>query len=261
MENSCILLDKKDHLAIITLNRAERLNCFDYRMLLQLEQVVDDIRLDTSIYAVIITGVGEKAFSAGADLKERQTLTEEEVRRNVMKIRDVFTMIEELPQPTIAAMNGHALGGGFELALACDFRFAAKAALIGLPEVSWAIIPGAGGTQRLPRLIGMARAKELIFTGRRIPAEEALGLGLLNGIESEDSDVMQAALKLADEIMKNGPLAVRQAKSAMQKGSETDFKTGLHIESKAYEAIIPTSDRLEALAAFKEKRAPRFIGK
>ncbi|WP_210020025.1 MULTISPECIES: enoyl-CoA hydratase-related protein [unclassified Paenibacillus] len=261
MEDSLVLLDKRDHLAVITLNRAERLNCFDYRMLVQLEQAVSDIRMDNDIYAVIITGAGDKAFSAGADFKERQTLTEQEVRRNVMKIRDVFSMIEELPQPTIAAMNGYALGGGLELALSCDFRYAVQGALIGLTEVSWAIVPGGGGTQRLPRLIGMAKAKELIFTARRITAPEALELGLLNGVAGEGEDVMRPALDLADEMMKNGPLALRQAKYAIQYGSEADLKTGLRIETQAYEAIIPTSDRLEALAAFKEKRPPQFKGK
>ena len=208
---------------------------------------------------VIITGAGEKAFSAGADLKERPTLNEKQVRRNVNKIGEVFTMIEELPQPTIAAMNGYALGGGFELALACDFRYAVNDAIMGLTEVSWAIIPGAGGTQRLSRLIGTSKAKELILTARKISAWEGYELGVINKVVSRE-DLIHSAVELAEEIMKNGPLAVAQAKYAINYGSSADIKTGLAIESKAYEIIIPTSDRLEALAAFREKRMPQFKG-
>jgi enoyl-CoA hydratase/carnithine racemase len=143
-----VVFEISNHLAFVTINRPEQLNCFDYETLDELETIIEEIKLDKEIRAVIFTGAGEKAFSAGADLKERRTLNEKEVRRNVSKIRDVFTMIEELPQPTIAAINGYALGGGFELALACDFRYAVNKAKMGLTEVSWAIIPGAGGTQR-----------------------------------------------------------------------------------------------------------------
>jgi enoyl-CoA hydratase len=248
-----------NHLATITINRPEQLNCFDYETLDQLEEIVEELKLDKEIRAVIVTGTGEKAFSAGADLKERRTLNEKEVRRNVSKIRDVFTMIEELPQPTIAAINGYALGGGFELALVCDFRFAVKEAVMGLTEVSWAIIPGAGGTQRLSRLIGTSKAKELILTARKISAEEAYEFGILNKVVARDQ-LISCAEELAQETLKNGPLAVTQAKYAINYGSNVDMKTGLAIESKAYEVIIPTSDRIEALDAFKEKRPPRFKG-
>ncbi|KAB2330488.1 enoyl-CoA hydratase [Cytobacillus depressus] len=254
-----IELLRKDQLAFIIINRPEQLNCFDYESLVQLEEIADEIKLDKSIRAVIVTGAGERAFSAGADLKERRTLNEQEVRRNVNKIRSVFNMIEELPQPTIAAINGYALGGGFELALVCDFRISVEEAQMGLTEVSWAIIPGAGGTQRLSRLIGTSKAKELILTARKITAKEAMDMGILNKVVGRDQ-LINAAEELAGEMMKNGPMAVTQAKYAINYGSNADLQTGLAIESKAYEVIIPTKDRIEALVAFNEKRPPQFKG-
>ncbi|MFB4165864.1 enoyl-CoA hydratase-related protein [Alteribacillus sp. JSM 102045] len=257
---SKVLFEKEGHLGIITINRSDRLNCFDFETLIQLEEVLEEIKLDQKTRALIITGSGEKAFSAGADLKERSTLSEKEIRRNVSKIRDVFTTIDNLPQPTIAAINGYALGGGLELALVCDFRYAVPQAQLGLTEVSWAIIPGAGGTQRLSRLIGPSRAKELIFTARRIDAAKALEIGLINEMV-EPEELMKGAKELADEIIKNAPLAITQAKHAINQGSNTDINTGLAIESKAYEVIIPTEDRVEALNAFREKRQPKFKGK
>lgn len=257
---SKVLMEIKDYLAFVTINREEQLNCFDYETLVELENIVEDIKLNKEIRVVIFTGAGEKAFSAGADLKERRTLTEKEVRRNVNKIRDVFTMIEELPQPTIAAINGYALGGGFELALVCDFRYAINTAQIGLTEVSWGIIPGAGGTQRLSRLIGTSKAKELILTARKIDAQQAFELGIINKVVEQADELSISSLSLAEEIMKNAPLAVTQAKYAINYGSSVDMHTGLAIESKAYEVIIPSKDRIEALEAFREKRPPNFKG-
>ncbi|MFD2923073.1 enoyl-CoA hydratase-related protein [Halobacillus naozhouensis] len=255
-----VSMEITDSLATITLNRPERLNCFDYDMLQQLEETLQTLQFDRNIRAVIFTGAGEKAFSAGADLKERQTLTEKEVRRNVNKIRNVFTLIEEMPQPTIAAINGYALGGGFELALACDFRLAVSQAKMGLTEVSWAIIPGAGGTQRLTNLIGPSHAKELILTARRIDAKAAKDLGILNK-EVPEEELLKQATSLANEITSNAPLAVTQAKYAINQATNVDIHTGLAIEAKAYEVIIPTEDRIEALHAFKEKRPANFKGK
>lgn len=249
----------ENHLALVTISRPEQLNCFDYETLSLLEDIVDGIKLDKDIRAVIITGAGEKSFSTGADLRERRTLSEKDVRRSVSMIRDVFTKIEELPQPTIAAMNGYAFGGGLELALVCDFRIAVKEAVMGLTEVSLGIIPGAGGTQRLSRLIGTSKAKELILTARKIDALQAYDLGMLNKVV-ERSRLLEASFELADEIMKNAPLAVTQAKYAIHYGSNVDVKTGLAIEAKAYEVIIPSKDRIEALEAFKEKRRPHFKG-
>lgn len=254
-----ILLNVEKHLAFITINHPEQLNCFDLEALTQLEEVIDEIKFNKNIRAVIITGAGEKAFSTGADLRERRTLSEKDVRRNVNLIRDVFSRIEELPQPTIAAVNGYAFGGGLELALACDLRIAVKEAIMGLTEVSLGIIPGAGGTQRLSRLIGISKAKELIFTARKISAEVARDFGIVNKVV-ESEQLLSASVELADEIIKNAPLAVTQAKFAIHYGSNVDLKTGLAIESKAYEVIIPTKDRLEALEAFKEKRTPIFKG-
>ncbi|NRD79204.1 enoyl-CoA hydratase/isomerase family protein [Bacillus sp. BRMEA1] len=247
------------HLAVVTINRPEQFNCFDLETLYQLNETVNEIKFDRNIRVVIITGAGEKSFSTGADLRERRTLNEKEVRRNVNLIGEVFTKIGELPQPTIAAINGYALGGGLELALACDFRFAVKEAILGLTEVSWAIIPGAGGTQRLCRLIGISKAKELILTARKIDAIQAYDLGLVNKVVDRN-ELLESSVRLAEEIMKNGPLAVTQAKYAINYGSNVDLKTGLAIESKAYEVIIPSTDRVEALEAFNEKRAPQFKG-
>ncbi|WP_096201951.1 enoyl-CoA hydratase-related protein [Bacillus sp. FJAT-45350] len=249
----------KNNLAYVTINRPEALNCFNYETLQELQSVVDDIHINKDVRVVVITGAGEKSFSAGADLKERKHLNEQEVRRNVKAIRDVFSAIEALPQPTIAAINGYAFGGGFELALACDFRIAVQDAQMGLTELSWAIIPGAGGTQRLPRLIGQSRAMELILTAKKVPAAEALDLGILNRVTGAD-ELFAVCEEFASQMLKNGPLALQQAKHAIRHGMDVDVQTGLAIESKAYEMIIPTKDRLEALEAFAEKRKPNFKG-
>ncbi|SHG00560.1 enoyl-CoA hydratase-related protein [Ornithinibacillus halophilus] len=257
---SKVIYTKDQHIAYITINREEVLNCFDYDTLQQLHNITAQIHLDPEVKAVIITGSGDKAFSAGADLKERKTLTEVEVRRNVKAIRDVFNCVSQLPQPTIAAINGYALGGGFELMLACDFAIAAKGVKMGLTETSWGIVPGAGGTQRLPRLIGDMRAKELIFTAKRITAEEALELGILLEVVTKE-ELMRSGQNLAERIMANAPVAIKQAKYAIDQGMNTDLQTGLEIESKAYELTIPTEDRMEALQAFNEKRKPVFKGR
>lgn len=258
MENISFKIER--HIAYITVNRPESLNCFNYETLSQLQQVVDTLHIADDVRVIIFTGAGEKAFSAGADLKERKTLTPEQVKRNVRAIREVFNSIAKLPQPTIAAVNGHALGGGFEWLLACDFAIAVEEALLGLTETSWAIIPGAGGTQRLPRLVGEMKAKELILTAAKITATEALELGIILKVVPREALLLECEA-LAKRIMQNGPVAVRQAKYAITQGMNTDIQTGLDIESKAYELVIPTEDRLEALQAFGEKRSPVFQGK
>ncbi|TQR19139.1 enoyl-CoA hydratase-related protein [Psychrobacillus vulpis] len=255
-----ILLRKENNIAYITINREEALNCFNYDTLHQLQQVVDAISIDPEVKVIIFTGAGDRSFSAGADLKERKTLKESEVRRNVKAIRDVFNSIANLPQPTIAAVNGYAFGGGFELMIACDFSIAAEGVKMGLTETSWAIIPGAGGTQRLPRLVGEMRAKELIFTARKFTAEEGVQLGVVLKVVQIEN-LLNSCEQLANEIMKNGPVAIKQAKYAITQGMNTDLQTGLAIESKAYELTIPTEDRMEALLAFSEKRKPVFLGK
>ncbi|MFJ7938402.1 enoyl-CoA hydratase-related protein [Peribacillus sp. NPDC096622] len=248
-----------NQIGYITVNRPDVLNCFDYETLYELQEVIDSVYYDGDIRVVIFTGAGEKAFSAGADLKERKSLNDAEVRRNVKAIRDVFNSIAGLPQPTIAAVNGYALGGGFEWLLSCDFAIAAEGVSLGLTETSWAIIPGAGGTQRLPRLIGEMKAKELIFTAKKLTAEEACQLGILLKVVPRDQ-LMPACEELAANIMKNGPIAVKQAKFAINQGMNTDLQTGMAIEGKAYELTIPTQDRSEALLAFSERRKARFIG-
>lgn len=247
-------------IAYVTINREEVLNCFDYDTLTQLQRIIDAIHLDPDVRVVIITGAGEKAFSAGADLKERKTLSETEVKRNVKAIGDVFHHISELPQPTIAAINGYAFGGGFELLLACDFSIAVSGVKMGLTETSWGIIPGAGGTQRLPRLIGEMRAKELIFTAKKVTSEQALELGIVLEVVEREM-LLDKCKQLATDIMNNGPVAIKQAKYAINQGMNTDLQTGIKIESKAYEITIPTEDRLEALRAFSEKRSPSFKGR
>jgi enoyl-CoA hydratase/carnithine racemase len=260
IEQEPIVLERKGYLAIIKLNRPAELNSFNYAALVKLGEIIEQIQLDTKEIRVVIVIAEGRSFCAGADLKERRTLNEQEVRRNVRKIRDVFTSLERLPQPTIAAINGFAIGGGFELALACDFRFAVQEAIMGLTEVSLGIIPGAGGTQRLSRLIGPSKAKELILTARKISAQQAMEYGFLNGIAETKEQLEELAMSLANEILGNAPLAVYQAKFAINKGNSVDLQTGLDLETKAYEVIIPTKDRLEALDAFREKRKPQFRG-
>jgi enoyl-CoA hydratase len=255
-----ILLEIKQHLAIVTINRKEAMNAFNYDTLASLESVVESLRINSDIRAVIFTGAGEKAFSVGADLKERKTLTEEQVRRNVYKIGEVFQAVSTLPQPTIAAMNGYAFGGGMELALACDFRIAVNGTSMGLTETGLAIIPGAGGTQRLPRLIGESKALELILTAKRLSAEEAVEIGLVTKSVTKER-FWEEVNSFAEKILANGPIALQQAKFAVKNGMNTDLQTGLQIERKAYELTIPTEDRVEALLAFGEKRKPEFKGK
>lgn len=255
-----VLLEIQNHIAVITINRAEALNAFNYDTLLALKENIESIRVNQQVRAVIFTGSGEKAFSVGADLKERKHLTEEQVKRNLNKINEVFSDIDLLSQPTVAAINGFAFGGGMELALACDFRIAADDAVMGLTETSLGIIPGAGGTQRLPRLIGQAKALELILTAKRLTANEANQYGLLTSIV-ERSDLLSECVAFCSQLLANGPIALQQAKFAIKNGMNADLHTGLQIERKAYEITLPTEDRMEALKAFSEKRKPNFKGK
>lgn len=257
---SPVRLDREGPLAILTLDRPERMNAVDRATLRGLRDVLDALYTDTTVHALIVTGSGDRAFCAGADLKERAGMTVPEVRGFLKGIRDVMNDLENLPKPVIAAVNGLALGGGTELALACDIRIAAETASMGLTETTLAIIPGAGGTQRLPRLVGKGRAKELIFTGRKVDAAEALAIGLVEFVVP-GAELLDRARALALQIVERcGPVAVTQAKFAINHGMEVDLATGLAIEAKAYEVTLPTRDRKEALAAFAEKRAPVFTG-
>lgn len=256
---SNILLEKVGYTALLTINRPDKMNALNFPSLLELRQNIKDIRFDSQIRTVVITGAGEKAFSAGADLKERAGMTQAQVKEFLYTINHTFREIEELPQPVIGAINALALGGGTELALACDIRLASTTATMGLTEVTLGIIPGAGGTQRLTRLIGTGRAKEIILTGRKISAQEALEWGLVNSL-AEPAQLIEKAMAMAEMINQNGPIAVQQAKFAINYGAEVDLQTGLNIEAKAYQVCLPTKDRLEGLAAFKEKRKPEYKG-
>lgn len=254
-----IIYEQRENLAIITLHRPEGLNAFNYTMIRELGEIAESIRINPDIRVVIFTGSGDRSFSVGADLKERKTLTDLQVKRNLYKIGEVFSTIEQLPQPTIAMINGFAFGGGMELALSCDFRISATAVKMGLTETGLAIIPGAGGTQRLPRLIGQTKALELILTARRLSAQEAFNYGILTKVVA-DEQLENDTFAFANEILKNGPIALQQAKFAVRNGMNVDLQTGLAIERKAYELTIPTLDRIEALNAFAEKRTPQFKG-
>ncbi len=236
------------------------MNAFNFALLHALRDRIEALRWEAGVRVIIIVGAGGKAFCSGADLKERAELSPVQVKEYIFTIRNLFTSIEQLNKPVIAAVNGAAFGGGTELALASDIRIAATNATMGLTETRLAIIPGAGGTQRLPRLVGKGKAKELIFTGRRIGAEEALDIGMVNQI-CEPEELIDECRKMAAMICETGPIAIEQAKYAINYGMETDLNTGLAIESNAYWVCIPTRDRLEGLEAFREKRKPVYKGK
>lgn len=255
-----VLEERRDGVVVLTLNRPEVMNAFNFGLLHALKERAEAIQYESDVRVVVITGAGEKAFCSGADLKERTGYTETQVKEFIFTIRDLFTFIENLNKPVIAALNGVALGGGTELALACDIRVASHNATLGLTETRLAIIPGAGGTQRLPRLVGRGKAKELIFTGRRVNAEEALSIGLVNKVVPQDQ-LLDECLAMAAMICEAGPIAIQQAKYAINTGLEADLHTGLAIESNAYWVTIPTEDRLEGLAAFREKRTPVYKGR
>ena len=259
MDDNILLAEEDGETLTLTLNRPGVMNSLNFPLLQALRDRIEAVRFRNDVRVVIITGSGEKAFCAGADLKERATLKPEQVKEFIFTIRNLFTSIEELNKPVIAAVNGIALGGGTELALASDIRIASNTASMGLTETRLAIIPGAGGTQRLPRLVGKGKAKELIFTGQRISAEEALKIGLVNKV-CDPKDLLEECKKMAAMICEAGPVAIEQAKYAINRGLETDIHTGLAIESNAYWVCIPTKDRLEGLAAFKEKRKPNYVG-
>jgi len=260
MSEPTVLAEKDGNLCLVTLNRPRVMNSISFQMLRELNEALDEIRFDPSVRCVIVTGAGDRAFCAGADLKERAGMSEDQVRRYIHTIRATFTEVENLPMPVIAAVNGVALGGGTELALASDLRVASETATLGLTETSLAIIPGAGGTQRLPRIVGKAKAKELIFTAKRITAAEALEIGLVNRVCPPDR-LLDTARELAEAICRNGPLAVRAAKRAIDRGMEMDLTDALVFESTCYETLIPTEDRLEGLRAFREKRKPEYRGR
>ncbi|MGG4397735.1 enoyl-CoA hydratase [Paenibacillus thiaminolyticus] len=259
MEKAVLVSNMGNGIVLMTLNRPEAANALSIQMLEQLRDAAAECKFDRSVRCIVVTGAGEKAFCAGADLKERAGMDMNRVRRTVTMIRETINDVEALPQPVIAAVNGAAVGGGMELALACDIRIASDTATFALAETSLGIIPGAGGTQRLPRLIGKGRAKELIFTARKIDANEARDIGVAEVVAPPES-LLDKALEIAGHIVRNAPIAVAQAKFAIDKGYDADLSTGLAIEQHAYDVTIPTKDRSEGLQAFKEKRPPIFKG-
>ncbi|MCT9118496.1 enoyl-CoA hydratase-related protein [Cupriavidus gilardii] len=253
----------RDHVAIVTLNRPDRMNTLGGSMKPDLARAfLHYAREDARVRAVLLTGAGERAFCAGADIKERAG---NQVRGTdyffaQRATHDLFRDIETFEKPVVAAINGVALGGGLELALCCDIRIASASARFGLPEVKLGVIPAAGGTQRLPRLIGAARAKELVLTSDLIDAETALRYGIVTSVVPADA-LMQTALSLAQRIAEQPPLAVRFAKQAIDRGMQTDLDSGLEFERYAAAMIIDSDDRKEGMRAFVEKRKPVFTGR
>ena len=247
------------HVQLWTLNRPRALNSFNRALLDALNAALDAIE-GQDVRCVILTGGGGRAFSAGADLKERKTMPADEVPAFVSYIGSTFHRVATAAPPFIAAVSGFALGGGCELALACDLRAVDDTSKVGLPETGLAIIPGAGGTQRLSRLVGLGRAKELVFTGRRVEAAEALAIGIAE-LDGRGTSALDAAKACADVISGKGPVAVAAAKQAVAGGWDLPLEDALDHERRCYDKTIPTSDRLEALAAFAEKRKPRFQGR
>ena len=246
-------------IVLLGLQRPEAKNALGRQLVQEMRDALAGLATDHSVRVVVLHSLVPGVFCAGADLKERTGMNQDEATAFVQTLRATFTAVERLPMPTLAAIEGAALGGGLELALACDLRVVGGASKLGLPETSLAIIPGAGGTQRLPRLIGRSRAKELIFTGRRFGAAEALGFGLADRI-TEEGKALESALALAREILPNGPVALRAAKEAIDRGLDEDRDGGLRIEASCYAKVISTTDRLEGLAAFREKRKPIYRG-
>ena len=245
-----VLLEKKGNIAVATINRPKALNALNSDVLTDLGELVDIVNADSEIRALIITGSGEKAFVAGADIGEMSTLTPEEGEAFGKHGNDVFRRIETLPIPTIAAINGFALGGGCELSMSCDIRICADTAVFGQPETGLGITPGFGGTQRLARLVGPGMAKQLIYTAKNIKADEALRIGLVNAVYPL-GELMAAAEKLAETIAKNAPIA---CKKAINDGLEVKMDDAIVIEEKLFGSCFKTADQIEGMSAFLEKR-------
>lgn len=258
MEYKNLILQKANNIAILIINRPEVRNALNKETVQELRRAITDVRLDGSMQILIITGAGEKAFVGGADLASLKNRTMLETLAN--ENQQVLDELAALEKPVIAAVNGFALGGGCELAMACDIRIASENAKFGQPEPGLGFLPGAGGTQRLPRLVGPARAKELIFTGEIISAQEAERIGLVNRVVPQDM-LMKTALEMAEKIVEKGPLAVRLAKMVIDQGLQMDLHNGLLLERLAQTIIFSSEDRKEGIEAFFDKRHPSFKGK
>lgn len=255
-----LLIDRDQDIAVITVNRPKVLNALNRDTMSELRQAALDLRHDGQVRSVIITGAGEKAFVAGADIGEIARLDATEGRAYVSSGQHVLDLIEHLGKPVVAAVNGFALGGGCELAMACTLRVAAETARFGQPEVKLGLIPGYGGTQRLARLVGKGRALDLLLTGRTIDATEALAMGLVNRVVPA-ATLLSEAKTLARSITANGPLAVRYAIEAVNRGFDATLADGALLEATLFGLALATEDAREGTAAFLEKRQPAFKGK
>ena len=250
----------EDNIAVITINRPQALNALNYETINDLDCCITEIKGNQKLSVVVITGAGEKAFVAGADIVEMSRMNAIEGREFGRYGQEVFAKIENLPQPVIAAVNGFALGGGCELACACDFRYAADNAKFGQPEVGLGITPGFGGTQRLPRLVGRGMGKELLYTASIIDAQEALRIGLVNKVLPQ-TELMEEVMKVARKISKNAKIAVQLTKAAVNHGIDADINTGVAYEGEVFGLCFATDDQTEGMSAFAEKRKSEFKGK
>jgi len=256
-----VRLERRAKVAIATIDRPERMNALSWATVHRLGEIGRELASDPGVRACILTGSGEKAFCAGADLKERQGMSRSQVREMLGAYRSELGWLASSDFVSVAAINGVALGGGLELALTCDLRIAAQAASFGLPETGLAIIPGAGGTQRIARLIGESRALDLVLTGRRVDAAEALHLGLVNRVVPSGESLLEAALNWLEPVAEGAPIAQRAALSSVRAAQRLPLEQGLDFERQAYERCLDSADRDEALLALSEKRKPRFQGK
>lgn len=265
--SDCLVIEEEGTVAWFKLNRPKVMNCLNTELLKALKSAAESMQSRRDIRVVVITGAGTKVFCAGADLTERKGMSEGQVLDYLALIQNTMLAIENMPQVVVAAINGSAFGGGTELALACDLRMMAEEAVMRLTEVRLGIIPGAGGTQRLTRLIGKSRAKEMILTAKPVGAKEAMEIGLVHKVVArttdnveEHTELVTAARTWAREIATAAPLSLRAAKQAIDEGYDCDLSAGLAVETRAYLQLLNTKDRLEGLAAFAEKRDPVYTG-
>jgi enoyl-CoA hydratase/carnithine racemase len=256
-----VRLSRHGSVAVLTIDRESRRNALSRKTLFELGRFGRELVKDEEVRAIVVTGAGDKVFCAGADLKERQGMGNEDVRVQVGLYRSELGVLDRSPKPVIAALNGAALGGGLELALVCDMRVATTNAQLGLPETTLGIIPGAGGTQRLPRIVGDARAKEMILLGRPIDAKTALAWGLVNRIVPDGVALLDDVLSWIGPISNGAPIAQASALAAIDDSFELTMEQGLAVERIHYDEVLRSEDRLEALRAFAEKRKPVFKGR
>ena len=255
--SNTVLLEVKDGIGYITINRPAALNALSSEVLTDLNLVLDEVEKHEDIRVVIVSGQGDKAFVAGADIKEMDQMSPIQAFEYMTYANDTFTRLSALTQPTIAVLNGYALGGGLELALSTDIRIGFEKTMVGFPEVGLGIIPGFAGTQRMSRLIGTSKTKELIYTARIVKGNEAYDLGILNKLVPAE-ELLSSAEELAKSIMKNAPLAVEKAKHVIQVGSELPLKNAIRLETEAEALLFSTEDKVEGMRAFVEKRKAVF---